>query len=202
MSRDSSAVSPDQPTRPADAVTRRAALKRTAALLGLALSPRLLDGLVHAQAAGAAATPRHLSAAQFAIAGAIAERILPRTDTPGARDVGVPAYLDVIFGAYLTEAEKGVWRDGLADVEARARRTQRKGFAELAPEQQDQVLKAVAADSQAKEKTFFHQIRDVTLAGYFTSEEVGRNVTNFDPLPGRFDACIPVSEVGNKSWPR
>ena len=37
-----------------------------------------------------------LSDAQLALVGAIADTILPRTDTPSATDVGVPAFVDVI----------------------------------------------------------------------------------------------------------
>ena len=46
----------------------------------------------------------------------------------------------------------------------------------------------IAAAAQGQEKSFFQLMRDLTLAGYFTSEPVARNVTHFDPIPGRFDA--------------
>ena len=64
------------------------------------------------------------------------------------------------------------------------------------------VLTRIAQASQNKEKTFFHQIKELTLLGYFTSEPVGKNVLHYDPIPGRYDGCIPLSEVGNKSWTR
>ncbi len=184
-------------------LSRRSAIKRVAFWVGATLSPSLLDGITRAQSAGGApAKPLNLSAAQFAIVDAIAERILPRTDTPGARDVQVPQFIDVMFGAYMTAAEKKTWSEGISDLEARSQRVQRKGFVQLTEGQQEALLKAVAVESQPKERTFFHQVRDLTLIGYFTSEPVGRNVTQFDPIPGRFDACLPLSEVGNRSWTR
>ena len=187
----------------ASLLSRRSAIKRVALLIGATLSPALLDGIAHAQStAGGAVRPVNLSAAQFALVDAIAERILPRTDTPGARDVLVPQFIDVMFGAYMTAADKKTWSDGLADVAARSQRAHRRGFAELTEAQQEAILKAVAVASQGKERTFFQQVRDLTLIGYFTSEPVGRNVTQFDPIPGRFDACLPLSEVGNRSFTR
>lgn len=187
----------------ANLLNRREAIKRVALMVGLTLTPRLIEGVAHAQAAGASsAQPGNLNATQFATVDAIAERILPRTDTPGARDVGVPQFLDVMFGGYLTAADKKTWTDGLADLEARAQRTHRQSFNKLNETQQDALLKTIATESQAKEKTFFHQIRDLVLIGYFTSETVGRTVTQYDPVPGRYDACVPLSEVGNRSWTR
>lgn len=186
------------------AISRRDAIRRAALFLGIAVSPAWMEGLLAAQATakGSGAKPQHLSAEQFEIAGAVAERILPRTETPGAKDVGVPAFIDLIVGGYFTETERKTLLDGFADLQARSRRAHRSGFAQLAPAAQDGLLREIAAESQAKEKTFFHLIKDLTLIGYFTSEEIGKNVTHWEPIPGRFEACIPLSEVGNRAWTR
>jgi hypothetical protein len=200
---ENSPVTTELDTSNASLLSRRSAIKRVALLIGATLSPALLDGIARAQSAGGTTSrPVHLSAAQFAIVDAIAERILPRTDTPGARDVQVPQFIDVMFGAHLTAADKKTWSDGISDIDARSQRAHRKGFAQMTEGQQEALLKAVAVESQRKERTFFHQVRDLTMIGYFTSEPVGRNVTQFDPIPGRFDACLPLSEAGNRSWTR
>ena len=101
-------------------LTRRDMLKRAALLLGAAISPSILEGVLRAQATRAtgAATPRFLTAKQFAAVGAIAERILPRTDTPGALDVGVPAFVDLMFGEFMTVEEKQRLTAGLTEIES------------------------------------------------------------------------------------
>lgn len=194
------------PPEPMDsfALTRREAIRRTALILGMAISPSILTGLMSAQVAqGAArATPKYLNAQQLATAGALAERIIPRTDTPGALDVGVPGFIDLMVGGYMADDEKHIFLAGLADVEARSSATHRRDFPRLAPAQQDALLQTLAEASQNKEKTFFYQLRELTLLGYFTSEPVGRNVLHYDPVPGRFDPCVPISEVGNVTWTR
>lgn len=173
-------------------------------MLGVAITPSLLSGIKQAQTAASAGNtqPRFLSAGQFAIAGAIAERILPKSDTPGARDVGVPAFLDVMYGKYMTDEEKAVFAAGLAEVDTLGKATGQRGFAELTPEQQDTVLTKVAVAAQDKEQTFFHLIKELTLLGYFTSEPIGKNVLHYDPIPGRYDGCIPLADVGNVAWTR
>src|SRR5688500_134481 len=113
-------VSPDSdsgaPSTDASGITRREAIRRTALLLGVAVSPSILAGVLRAQSTPTSATtkPRYLTAPQFETAGAIAERIIPKTDTPGARDVGVPAFMDLMYGEYMMEEEKRVFASGLA----------------------------------------------------------------------------------------
>jgi len=184
------------------AISRREAVRRTVLLLGAAVSPSLLACVDRARpartaAAGAAA---HLSAQQFAAAAAIADRILPRTDTPGALDVGVPSFIDLAYGEFMTADERRMLGEGLAALDADSVAAHGSSFSSLTPSQQDEQMRALAKASQALDKSFFRQIRDVTVLAYFTSEEVGRRVLHYDPVPGRFDPCVPISDVGNIVW--
>ena len=195
---------PDSKSADALAITRREAIRRTTLVLGVAITPSLLRGVLHAQPATRkpGEAPVYLSVGRFATAGAIAERILPKTDTPGASDVGVPAFIDLMFGKYMTEDERSVVSAGLDEVERVSMAKSRRSFAELGPDQQDAQLRTLAAAVQKQENTFFHLIKELTLLGYFTSEPIGKNVLHYDPIPGRFDGCIPLAEVGNVSWTR
>jgi len=185
------------------AMTRREAIRRTALMLGVAVTPSLLMGVMHAQASTPnRKAPAYLTAKQFETVSAIAERILPKTDTPGAGDVGVPAFIDLMYGKYMTAAEKRVFADGLLEVESGSAGTNSSGFAALTPAQQDSMLKRIAEAAQGKEGTFFHLMKELTLLGYFTSEPIGKKVLHYDPIPGRYDGCIPLSDVGNVSWTR
>ena len=185
-------------------MTRREAIRRTALVLGVAITPSLLTGVLQAQTVGrnAAAGPVFLSATQFATVRAIVERIIPKTDTPGAIDVGVPAFVDLMYGKYLTDDEKRVLAAGLAGVEKASVAQGQRTFAQLSPTQQDELLQTIARAAQNQEKTFFHLIKELTLLGYFTAEPVGKNVLHYDPIPGRYEGCIPLSAVGNVSWTR
>ena len=196
--------SPAPTDNESSAITRREAIRRTVLLLGVAISPSLLGGVMQAAqsvaAAGAASKPVYLSANQAATAGAIAERIIPRTDTPGALDVGVPAFIDLMFGKFMSAEERKLFAAGLAEVDVRSGTAHRRSFAQLDTAQQDSLLKTLAEESQEKAATFFHQMKELTLLGYFTSEPVGKNVLHYDPVPGKFQADIPLAEVGNRSW--
>jgi len=179
-------------------ISRREAIRRAALLAGVIVAPEWLMAVDQA-AAPVAQGPR-LTPAHAAIAGAIADRILPRTDTPGAADVGVPAFIDRLYGEFMTAAERQMLTDGLNAVDAAAASAHGSGFSTLTADRQDVLLRTIARAEEGKPQGFFRLIRSATILGYFTSEEVGRKVLHYDPVPGRYDGCVPIDQVGRRNW--
>ena len=179
------------------AINRREAIRRAAILAGVALSPALVTFVAGAQTA---ATKTYFTSAQAAIAGAAADRILPRTDTPGAADVGVPAFLDRFYGEFMTDDERRLFVAGLDAIEAAAKAAHSGPFASLTSAQQDAVLRAVATSQQDQNPELVrldpldHDPRLLQLGAG------GQDVLNYDPVPGRFDACIPLEQVRGRDW--
>lgn len=185
-------------------ISRREAIRRAVLMLGVALTPSLFSTALQAQSGLTTTVPglRYLSESQQAMVAIIAERILPKTDTPGAVDAGVPDFINIIYGKYLNEDDKIMFSAGLDEVATRALKLYNKNIAQLSSEEQDHLLRDIARASQALPKSFFLQIKELTVVGYFTSELVGKTVLKYDPIPGRYDPCIPLSEVGNAQWTR
>jgi len=179
------------------AISRREAIRRAALLAGVALSPALVTFVADAQSA---ATKTYLAPAQAAIAAKAADRILPRTDTPGAVDVGVPAFLDRFYGEFMTDDERRLFIAGLDAIEAAAKAAHNASFVGLTSAQQDTVLRTVAASQQAQSPSSFGLIRSTTILGYFSSEQVAKSVLNYDPVPGRYDGCMPLDQVKGRDW--
>jgi gluconate 2-dehydrogenase gamma chain len=182
---------------PGTAIDRREAIRRAALLAGVAPSPALVTFVAGAQSAAA---KTYLTPAQAAVAGAAAERILPRTDTPGAADAGVPAFLDRFYGEFMTGDEQRLFVAGLDAIEAAARSAHGGGFASLTSAQQDAVMRAVATSQQGPPPSDFDLLRSTTILGYFSSERAAKDVLNYDPIPTRFDGCIPLEQVGGRDW--
>ena len=74
--------------------------------------------LVHEQAAQR--PPAFFRPDERALVAAVADAILPRTDTPGALDVAAPAFVEVIAAEWMKDTERTEFRDGLAAFEAHA----------------------------------------------------------------------------------
>ena len=185
----------EQTTSPG--ISRREAIRRAALAAGVMVSTEWLS-IVDGVRPAAQAT--RLSGAQASLAGAIADRIIPRTDTPGAADVGVPAFIDLLYGDFMTPAEQKLLTDGLDGVEAAAKSAHGASFASLAADRQDALLRGIAKAEEGREQGFFRLIKSATILGYFTSEPVGRNVLHYDPVPGSYDGCVPIDEVGRRNW--
>ena len=179
-------------------MNRREALKRAGLFLGVAVSASTMTGVLHAQSRGARSKSKakNLSRVQFGIVEAIADRILPKTDTPGALDVGVPEWIDLMYREFLTDDEKVTFEKGLGGVNRASRKAHKSTFVKLEGDQQDEILMGLAESESA----FFKKARELTISGYFTSETVMKTVLNYDFIPGMWQGCVPISEVGNKVW--
>jgi len=136
-----------------DLIARREALRRVALLLGGAVSAPAALGVLAGcdarpvpdagRAPGAAASawaPRVLTGDRLEQVATIAEHILPATDTPGARAVGVHRFVDVMLAEYYPADERAHFLAGLAAVDARAARAHGRPFLRCTPAEQLAVL--------------------------------------------------------------
>ena len=120
-------------------IGRREAQRRAALAFGAALTaPTIAAVLAGCEARSDTAhwRPRALDEVQADLLGAVVDHIIPPTDTPGARDAGVPQFIDVMLAEYYTPSEREEFLAGLRDIDARARR--RCGGAFLSCAQRDQ----------------------------------------------------------------
>lgn len=87
---------------------RRTALKNSALMVGVTLSSSTLLGLLQScqEENRPDWRPRFFSDEQAAVISEITEMILPATDTPGARDLGVDQFVDLMFLRTLSPDDK------------------------------------------------------------------------------------------------
>lgn len=70
----------------------------------------------------------------------IADVIIPETETPGARGAQVDQFVDTLLSDHFSAVEKDRFLAGLTRLEARARRVHQRGFADLTPTQQAEIV--------------------------------------------------------------
>lgn len=155
----------------------------------------------------------YFSEAQRAIVAAMTEIVIPRTDTPGAIDAGVPNYVELMVSDWLNDAERAIFDAGLADIETRIPGTYGASFDRLDPDQQLEImqeLEEAAADSSwydfgnvqrdfISDAPFICQLKELTIWGFFTSEVGSKQVLRYNPMPMYFDGDIPLSP-DESSW--
>jgi Gluconate 2-dehydrogenase subunit 3 len=133
-------------------ITRRDALQRIAWVLGGTLAASTVAGAMAENAfawtttTGAsdqgpgARAARTLTAEQYALVTALVEHIIPRTDTPGARDVGVQKFVDDLLTDHYRAPERNKFLAGLQGVDVRALRKHKKKFTATTHGQQVAIL--------------------------------------------------------------
>jgi glucoside 3-dehydrogenase (cytochrome c) hitch-hiker subunit len=182
-------------------IDRREALRRAALLLGGALAAPtvagVLEGCRAARTPEGAWAPRALTRAQAELVAAIAEHILPETDTPGARAAGVHRFIDALVAESYPPLERQRFLEGLADVDARAAQGSGRPFLQCAAQDQRALLEALDRDGPAV--PFFRTLKELTLVGYYTSEIGATRELHHSPVPGRYDGCVPLAQVG-RTW--
>jgi hypothetical protein len=107
--------------------------------------------------------PRFFQDSEVETVSQIAERIIPETDTPGARGALVHQYIDFALSRSEAPAPER-FREGLKGLEQKCGELFGKPFANLEARQQDQVLMELQASP------FFHQVKQLTVEGYYRSE--------------------------------
>lgn len=157
------------------------------------LSPDRLLALGRATHARADAA-RRLPEATSELIAALADRILPASDTPGATDVGVPAFIELIMADWMTEREQADCMTGLAQIDRRAIDTYSTPFLSLSAEQQVALMTRLDSARGAPDSAegSFSTIKGLSVYGYFTSEPVVTRVLKTPMIPGHYDGAAPL----------
>lgn len=202
---------------------RRTALKNISLALGYAVAtPTVLSILQSCKSDVATWTPMFFSETQGSMIVKLSDIILPATDIAGALDVNVPEFMDKMLHDIAPDEEKNLIKEGANAFADEFQNTYNKDASKGTKEEYQKLLekyfnisddeKKVVFEMQREDKPitevelntyliykFLMATRRHTLYGYYTSEHVGENILSYDPIPGVWEPCIPVEDVGN-SW--
>ena len=116
---------------------------------------------------------QNLSADEAAEFAAIAARIIPSDDTPGATEAGAIYFMDNVLGDPVREPILAALRDGLRELQYEVATQHSESFFHLLnSDQQDELLRGIETSE------FFNTIRYLTIAGTFSLPEYGGNRDN------------------------
>lgn len=142
----------------------------------------MVDVLDHAAAEPGAPNnlanaPRALSRGEYRTIEAIAGRIIPGDDTPGAIEAGAADYIDFALArAYRIQLVR--YRSGIAALDRYCTVTYGRQFAVLDQEQQDRVLETMEAgriDEFSGAADFFALVRRHVMEGFLCEPFYGGN---------------------------
>lgn len=151
----------------------------------------------------------------------VAETILPKTNTPGAKDAKVGAFMTVMVNDCYTERDQKTFHEGLTKLNDASKAMNGESFMKSTPEQRKNLL--ISLDKEAKEYSkkkndfdneqvkkekeehdrgntgytreamsshYFSMMKQLTIAGFFTSKEGRTGALRYTPVPGKYDANL------------
>ena len=187
-------------------MNRRMMMQRALVLLGGTAVP--LDVAFAARAKGGS----FLKPAQFQLLNAIADTIMPATDTAGALVAGVPKWLDRMLGSWASAETKVQIIGALARIDAAAKASKSKGFVALSVADRAAflslhdaaALKTVPAPPNALQGNLlspvywvadndYLKLKDLVVALYYSSEIAMTQELIYEHVPGAWQPSIEVT---------
>jgi len=184
---------------------RRELLKMIALATGSALigGELLLSGCTNTPAIGGDA----FSEADISFLDEVAETIIPKTTTPGAKEAAVGTFMTVMVNDCYTKEDQKIFHEGIQKLDEACKKTHNTSFMKASPEQRTSLLTTLDKEAkdiqQAKNKEdanhYFTMMKQLTLLGFFTSKPGATRVLRHIPVPGKYDGNYPYKK-GDKAW--
>jgi hypothetical protein len=170
---------------------RRVALKNMAAAMGAMVSLPVWASGWNNSSLGEV---KYTSAGQAEVLKSIVESIIPKTDTPGAGELGVATFVQRMVTDCYDQKTQDTFSKGIDAVDGQSTKSFGKSFADSSKIQQLQLLKELEKSTDPDQKAFFGMVKNLTIQGYMSSEYVMTNLTHFEFIPGRYHGCVPVKK--------
>ncbi len=188
------------------AFDRRSLMQSIALLVGAStLTPQALAAIPKGK--------RFLPLASFKVLTAVADTIIPATDTPGAVAAGVPATFDALLANWASATRRSALIGALGEIDVLAKATYKKGFAALTPARRKALLSehdkaALKPGPAPKEKLTAFQamiagppvanpgylkLKELVIALYYTSEIAMTQEQIYEHVPGKFVPSLKVT---------
>jgi hypothetical protein len=126
----------------------------------------------------------------------LADSLLPKTSTPGALEVQVPVFVDMVVQHCVAPTDQQSIKKGLQQFNEEAGGK----FASLSKEEKTKLVQKTdeAAFKDDASKAWFRVVKKLSLIGYYTSKEGMTSALNYVKVPGDYKACIPYKK-GDKA---
>jgi hypothetical protein len=178
---------------------RRIAIRNLALIIGGAA---LLPSCVHETGkASVKLNNLNISADQEKLIGDMAETIIPKTNTPGAKDLQLHLFVLKMVDDCATKKDQQAFMAGMGQFTDLVDKRYSRSFGECDQKQREQLLLSIEQDKDLKSpiypaelKTFYGAVKGQTVNGYTTSKYFMTKQVVYELVPGRYNALYPVKK--------
>jgi hypothetical protein len=191
---------------------RRTVIKNLALVIGgVVLLPSCMrtDGTSYVQL-------KHitLDADQQSLIGDMVETIIPKTETPGAKDLNLQPFVLKMIDDCYGKKDQQAFLVGLGKFNELVKKKYDKSFGDLSVKDREAVLTGIEESNKPKAGTapgrrpkpqknlqadplvtFYWAVKQQTVFGYTTSQYFMTKLVFYDMVPGRYHVHYPVSKL-------
>lgn len=178
------------PSDTAFAIDRRSLLHGAILLVGGSALP---------SAALAATTTTFLSGPERATLDLLCETMIPRTDTPGAIDAGVPAFLDALMANWASPPHQAQLRTTIVALGRAAQADTGKPLSGLSPAARAAWLTSRDATLIAAGDPGYAQFKRLVMTGYYYSEPGATKELRYELVPGVWEPAVKIT-ADTRTW--
>lgn len=189
---------------------RRDAVKRVSLLMGGVISApalaAILDGCTP-KTEPLAWQPTFFTEEQARAIADMSDIFIPKTDTAGAKELGVPKFIEEMVAKIYDNDYRGRFMNGLNEILESVKTKEGNPFHELDKEDKTKLVADLNAEAvktlplpDGEDRGFILLFKELMLVGYCTSEVGATEVLQYDAIPGAYNGCIPLDEAGGKTW--
>ncbi|HZF63981.1 MAG TPA: gluconate 2-dehydrogenase subunit 3 family protein [Chitinophagaceae bacterium] len=136
-----------------------------------------------------------VSADQEALLAEVAETIIPKTDTPGAKDLGVHQFVLVMMDDCYEKEDQDKFLNGLSELDKLSKKHYSNSFIKANSQQRQQLLTRIdRKEFEGDVSSFFSAMKQLTVQGFMKSQYVMTNLIVYELVPGRFSGSFPVKD--------
>lgn len=143
-----------------------------------------------------------IDAEQETLVNNLAETILPKTETPGAMDLGINLFVFKMIDDCYDKEHRANFITGLGDFAAEAKKQLGKSFNDSTAKERTEFVSGIdkkSKDEKHKDNTklmaFYRMVKDQTVFGYTTSKYFMTKQIVYELVPGRYNAYFPVKKL-------
>ncbi len=137
----------------------------------------------------------------------VAETILPKTSTPGAKEANVGEFMTVMIKDCYEPKDQTVFMEGMKKLDEASKKKHSKSFLESTAEERHALLVDIDKEAKEYQKTkekdapnhYFRLVKELTLLGFFTSEVGSTQALRHVAVPGKYEGCVPYKK-GDRAW--
>ena len=170
-------------------MNRRDVLKKGVyGLAGVTLSSTLISTLQNCSSIEKY-IPLYFSNDEFSLLSNIVDFLVPKTETPGAVDMKVPQFIDIIISETYNNESKNNFSNKfkLLIEDFKSNNIDLSDYNSI-------KSKFVNDFNNKTHQEVYNQIRDLTVWGFKTSKEIALNVLNYNPIPGYQLGCVDIDK--------